>query len=251
VQRSDEALQAFERRTALPMLLLALLIIPLLVIPLVVELSPRVETTFVTLDWTIWAVFAGEYLIRLYLAPRKWLFVRHNVLDLVVVIVPFLRPLRVARSARALRFVRAGRTVIMLARSAKILRAVLTRHKLHYVLLVTLLVTAAAAVLVRELEKNAEGANIQSLDDAVWWALTTITTVGYGDRFPVTPAGRGVAVLLMILGVGLFGLLAASLASFFIQRDEEQANDPLDEIRADLAEIKRRLPARRPEGPSP
>ena len=92
---SAEALDRFERQTAWPMLVLSLAIIPLLVIPLVANLSPSTESTIYTLDWVLWALFAAEYAIRLYLAPAKGRFMRTNVIDLVVVVLPFLRPLRV------------------------------------------------------------------------------------------------------------------------------------------------------------
>ena len=181
------------------------------------DLSRTADTTLLALDWIIWAAFALEYGIRLYLAPAKGEFVRHNVIDLVVVIVPFLRPLRVVRSARAVRLLRAARGGVFLLRGVDAVRDVLRRHKLHYTLLVAMVVVVASALLVEEFERGIPDANIKTLPDALWWAVTTITTVGYGDRFPISAAGRGVAVVLMFIGVGIFGLLAASLASFFIE----------------------------------
>ena len=235
---SAEALEKFERQTGWPMLILALAFIPLLVTPWLVELSPAVETTFFALDWFIWAAFAVEYGIRLYLAPAKGRFVRANVIDLVVVVVPFLRPLRIARSARALRLLRAARLAVILARAAHAGRRVLAGHGLRYGLLVALAVTVASAGLVFEFEHDAPDANITSFPDAMWWAVTTVTTVGYGDRFPTTAPGRGVAAVLMLVGIGLFGLLAASLASFFIEQDTER-DERLDEILERLERIER------------
>lgn len=242
---SAEALERFERQTAWPMLVLALAIIPLLVIPLAVDLSPSTETVFFACDWFIWAAFAVEYGIRLYLAPAKGHFVRTNVIDLVVVIVPFLRPLRVVRSARFLRLLRAGRVGAFLLRGIDAIQDVLTRHKLHYTLLVAGAITVGAGVIVAELEHGATNANIANVSDGLWWAVTTVTTVGYGDRFPVTAAGRAFAVVLMLVGVGLFGLLAASLASFLIERghhDEVRADDiGLEDIAARLERIEEQL----------
>jgi voltage-gated potassium channel len=237
---SQEALERFERQTALPMLVLAVAIVPLLIIPLVFDLSPRAETTIVTLDWIIWAAFAVEYGVRLYLAPAKWAFVKRNKIDLVVIILPFLRPLRLARSARMLRLLRAARVVAVLVRALDASKDVLTRHKLNYALLVTAIVVFAAAGLVQVFEVGAPEANIESYADALWWAVTTVTTVGYGDTFPTTPAGRGVGVLLMLVGIAVFGLLAGSLASFFVERREEEQVDPqLKEISQRLERIER------------
>jgi voltage-gated potassium channel len=224
--RDGEALERFERATALPMLVLALAIIPLLVIPLTVDLSPAMTNTLEVIGWMIWAVFAAEYGIRLYLAPDKGHFVRHNIVDLLVVILPFLRPLRVMRSARALRLLRAIRAVVILARVAEAARNVLRRHGLQYVLLVAMGVVVAGGLLIEEAERNAPGAHIHNVADGLWWAVTTVTTVGYGDTFPVTPAGKGIAVVLMLLGIGLFGALAASLSAFFIERHQDDTFQP-------------------------
>ena len=166
--------------------------------PLTFELSPTTETTIVAIDWTIWAVFAVEYGVRLYLAPRKWAFVKGNKIDLLVIVLPFLRPLRVVRSARALRLLRAARAAVLLGRALDAGRDVLTRHKLNYALLVTGAVVVAGAGLVGAFEQGAPESNIDSFGEALWWAVTTVTTVGYGDAFPTTPAGRGVAVVLML-----------------------------------------------------
>jgi voltage-gated potassium channel len=232
---SAQALERFERQTAWPMLVLSLAIIPLLVIPLVVELSPTQESVVFALDWIIWAAFAVEYGIRLCLSPAKGRFMRSNVIDLVVVVVPFLRPLRIARSARMLRLLRAARVGAFLLRGIDAIRDVLTRHKLHYTLLVATVVTVACGVLVAELERGSADANIHSIPDGLWWAVTTVTTVGYGDAFPTTGAARGVAVVLMLVGVGLFGLLAASLASFLIERGKPEELSPEDVGLEDIA----------------
>lgn len=233
------------------MLVLALAIVPLIVVPLVFELSPGVSTTIVALDWMIWAVFAAEYGIRLYLSPRKWVFVRSHPVDLAVVVLPFLRPLRVVRSARLLRLLRAARATTILLRAIGASRRILTRHKLHYVLAVALAVVVGGALLVESFERGVPGSNITSIPDALWWAVTTITTVGYGDRFPTTPAGRGVGVLLMILGISIFGFIAGSLASFFVEQEEEEPHEKLDEIVARLERIERALKEQSPRETGP
>jgi voltage-gated potassium channel len=223
------------------MLLLSLLIVPLLVVPLVADVSESLETTFFTLDWLIWAAFAVEYGTRLYLAPRKGEFARHNVIDLVVVVVPFLRPFRIVRSARALRLLRAARGGTFLLRGLDAIQDVVRHRKLHYTLLIALVVTVGAGLLIGEFERVAPEANIRTIADGLWWAISTITTVGYGDRFPVTAAGKGLAVVLMLVGVGIFGLLAGTLASFFVERDQSEERSELASIDERLARIERAL----------
>ena len=231
----NTSLERFEATTAWPMLVLSFAIIPLLVIPLTVELSRSAERTLVTIDWIIWGLFAAEYMIRLYLSPARSTFVRGNKIDLVVIVLPFLRPLRVVRSARMLRLLRAARTTTILGRGLKATRVVLTRHKLHYVIAVTLAVVVGAALLVYSLEAANPDGNIESIADALWWAGATVTTVGFGDAFPTTPGGRAVGIVLMIVGISLFGFLAGSLVSYFVKEDEETHVDP------QLAEINERL----------
>jgi len=93
---------------------------------------------------------------------------------------------------------------------------------LSWVLLIALALNLIAAALVLSFERDMPGSNINSYPDALWWAVTTITTVGYGDRFPMSPAGRGVAVVLMVSGIALFGIITASIAAYFVEHNAEQ-----------------------------
>ncbi len=93
-------------------------------------------------------------------------------------------------------------------------------------------------MLVLSVEEGADS-SIESFGDALWWATTTITTVGYGDTYPVTGPGRGVAAFLMISGIALFGVLTANIAAFFVERTTE--GDDEREVSAKLDEILRRL----------
>ena len=214
----------------------------LLLAPIILDLSPGVETSIFALDWFIWAAFALEYGIRFFLAPRKWDFARSNLIDLLVVVLPFLRPLRLARTARLLRLVGLVRTGVMLARGGKALRVVLTKHRLNYALLIGGVSLVVGSLLVWELERGSPDANIATVPDALWWGITTITTVGYGDRFPTTASGRAVGAILMILGIAFFGLVAASLSSFMVGRDRATETDPqLTEIAERLSRIEEAL----------
>jgi voltage-gated potassium channel len=154
---SQEALDRFERQTAWPMMALALAIIPLLVVPLLVDLPSGAETTFFALDWLIWIAFVLEYGIRLYLAPNKRHFVSHNIIDLLFVLIPFLRPLRVLRSARAFSVLRAARGTVILLRAIKAVQEVLKRHKLGYTLLIALVVVVGSGLLVATIEEASPG----------------------------------------------------------------------------------------------
>lgn len=230
--RGEVALERFSARVDAYMSALALIWLPVLVIPLVARLHGAVALTFGIADYTVWALFAVEYAVKVSLTVDKWLFVRHHLLDLALVAVPILRPLRVARVLRA---VRLGRVVVTLVGSLKRTRAFLTHHGLHFVLLTVGVIVFASAGVEASLESNAKGATIHSFGDALWWAMVTVSTVGYGDKAPVTGAGRWVAVALMLTGIGLVGVLTATFASYFIK---QQHTEELAEMKAQLREIR-------------
>lgn len=110
-------------------------------------------------------------------------------------------------------------------------------------LLIVVALNLVAAALVLTFERATPGGNIHSYPDALWWAVTTITTVGYGDRFPMSAAGRGVAVVLMVSGIALFGVITASIAAYFVeQKAEHDLAGRLDRVleRLDVIEAKLR-----------
>lgn len=154
----------------------------------------------------VWALFAVDYGIRVYLAAGRWAFVRGHLLDLVVLAVPVFRPLR------------ALRVIPVLLRLNQ--RAAVSFHGqvATYVAGSVCLVVFIAALAVLDAERDSPDANIETFGDALWWAATTVTTVGYGDRFPTTGEGRWVAVGLMLAGIALVGVVTGALASWFVDR---------------------------------
>ena len=249
-ENRQEALERFERAVELPLLVLALVMVPLLVLPLVLDLPDPVEDAFAAGDWFIWAAFAFEYVIRLALSPKRWHFVRREWPDLLIIVLPFLRPLRLVRSARALRLLRLARLVAVLGQVGQEAKRLLVRHQLHYILLATLTVVVGAAAAVLAVEEGGE-ASIDSFGDALWWAVTTVTTVGYGDTFPVTPAGRGIGAFLMVTGIAFFGVLTANVAAFFLERHgggKDPTVERLDEVLRRLEVMERRLDDRGRDG---
>jgi voltage-gated potassium channel len=153
----------------------------------------------------------------------------------VAVLLPLLRPLRIISLVRVARVIDRRLTSSLHGRVAA------------YVTLTASLVVFMASLAVYDAERGAANASITSYGDAVWWALTTITTVGYGDEYPVTGQGRLVAVLLMVGGIALLGVVTAAVASWFVGRvaeaaqAQDDANDAalLTEVRELAAEVRR------------
>jgi voltage-gated potassium channel len=223
--RRQELLNTVEKLTELPLLVLALAMIPLVVLPFVLDLSPGVEDTFFALDWFIWAVFAADLGVRTYLSEARVQYLRRNWLDVIIVVVPMLRPLRALRAFRVLRAVRIARLIPLIRLAIFSARAWTSlRHLLGIrpVVLAALVMVLACAALVALFESGVEGSSISGFDDALWWAVATISTVGYGDEAPTTPEGRAVGFLLIFTGIAFFSVLTANLASFLTRAQSSE-----------------------------
>lgn len=233
--RDGLAYERFKEFSEAPLLVAALALIPVLAIPYIWDVNSATETTLTAAAWFIWALFVIEYLVLFTLAPNRWHMFRTHLFDLLIIVLPFLRPLRAARSLRLLRLVSVtGRVGIGF-------RAVAGRRGTRFFLLGVGGLIVVGALLTFAFERNADGSNIESFPDALWWAVVTVTTVGYGDHFPLSVEGRAVAVVLMMVGIGALGIVTANIAAFFIESDEADANqevlDRLDRIERALGEL--------------
>ncbi|WEO97658.1 ion channel [Streptomyces sp. FXJ1.172] len=208
---NDQSAQAsWERRTQRPLLALAVVFAVAYAVPIVAGSASRPLILACTVtEWVVWAVFAGDYLIRLALSRQRRRFVRVHWVDLCAVVLPLLQPLRLLRMVATLLLV--GRR----ARMASQIR--LTTYVGGSV--IGLLMFGSLAVL--SVERDSPGGNIRTLGDAVWWSFTTMTTVGYGDHAPTTGLGRMIAVGLMLSGIALLGVVTANIAAWFIARFEK------------------------------
>jgi voltage-gated potassium channel len=237
--RSQDAYDRFSAAVDVPLTVLAVLWLPVLVVPLVTRVRPGVADSLDTIDYAVWAAFAVEYLVKLYLSPSRRFYITHHLVDLLVIAVPVLRPLRLLRLLRLLRITRAA---LILSSALKRARQLLTHHGLHYVLLSVLAIVGVCSALELAFEEHAPGATIHNFGDALWWSIATVTTVGYGDKYPVSAGGRGVAVVLMITGIGLVGVLSATVASYFVgqqaDKDMTELHRRLDRIEAALTSLR-------------
>ncbi|GAA1701984.1 potassium channel family protein [Microbacterium sediminicola] len=175
-----------------------------------------------------WIIFAADYVICLLIARHKLTWFRTHIFDLLVVLLPFLRPLRLLKAL----------TVVQTRVSKG--QALRTRVIWYAGGTVAVLVwVCSLAVLAAE--RGAPGANIQDFSESLWWSFVTITTVGYGDYYPVTGMGRLVAIFLMAGGIGIVGVVTATTASWIVEKaaagDDDAETATRGQIRSLAAQI--------------
>jgi voltage-gated potassium channel len=234
--RRAEWLAWAESATEVPMLVLALVFLVAVALPQVAHLPDQASALFDGLTWAIWAVFAVELAVKTYLAPDRRRYLRSHWPEVLAVALPFLRPLRLLR------------LVVVGPRLWGAARMVLRRRTFSLVGFAGLSSVMLAAIIVYAAERGGNGP-IQTFGDALWWAAATITTVATGDVYPRTLVGRAVAIALMVVGAGLFGLVTARVAAFFIEEEQTIEVRKLDQIleRLERLEQQRADPSR--EGP--
>lgn len=203
--------ERWERRAEVPLLLLALAFLVAYAWPVLdPRLDPDARTVLNAVSWTVWGAFAVDLFIRLALAEDRRRYALRHWYDVALVVLPLLRPFRLLRLLSLVR---------ILDRSAS---ATLAGRVLVYVGGAASLAVGLGALAVLDAERDAPDANITTFGDALWWASTTVTTVGYGDHYPVSAEGRVVAVVLMVVGIGVVGAVTASVASWILARVEAE-----------------------------
>ncbi len=242
-----ERLQRWEKITEWPLTAVALVFLAAYAIPIAMPESPIwVAALCENLVWATWALFAADYVVRLVLSPHKWTFIASNLLDLAVVALPLLRPLRLVRLLALLSIL--NRT------STQQLRG----RVVTYTAGATVLLLVVGALAITDAERGQPGANITTLGDGFWWAVTTMATVGYGDRYPVTPTGRFIAVALMVCGIALLGVVTATIASWLVQRvsevtqrEESATRSQVEKLQDEVRELRALLADTRSIAPVP
>ncbi|MCY4578795.1 MAG: ion channel [Chloroflexi bacterium] len=200
VSESPDRLQNIERRTELPLMLASFALMPIITGLYFWDLSAVETRIYTVLEIAIWALFAIIFIIKLAIAPSKLSYLRRNWPEALLVLIPVLRPLRIIAA------------IMFVVRDASRWRHLVTFETLiAYGIGIVLL----AATIVTTAEQNAVGANIQSFPDALYWSLVTVSTVGYGDHYPVTVVGKFTAVALMFFGIGIFAGIVAAIVSAF------------------------------------
>ncbi|MGH9944350.1 MAG: potassium channel family protein [Pyrinomonadaceae bacterium] len=254
-QERRELLARLEGWLETPMLVLGLAWLALLVVEMTVRLTPLLETV----GLVIWVVFILDFLLKLTLAPDKTDYLKSNWLTAIALVVPALRVfrivrvVRVLRAARAVRGLRLLRVVTSLNRGLKALGRALGRRGFGYVVATSVAVTLAGAAGMYAFENEIPD-GLNSYGEALWWTAMLLTSLG-SEYWPQTAEGRVLCFLLSLYGFAVFGYVTATLATFFVGRDADDAEAELagaksiDELKAEIAalreEVGRAINARR------
>jgi voltage-gated potassium channel len=231
-------LERYERRSEWSLAAVALTFLGLYSVRVLLRpLGGAAEAVDVALI-AIYCVFVVDFIARCYLAdPRgKW-FLRH-LWELPVILLPFLRPLRLLSLVVVVKTLQhaVGRTI--------------RGRVIVYTACGAVAIVYAASLAILDVERDHPESDINTLGDALWWASTTVTTVGYGDLHPVTGMGRLVAVTLMVGGITLLGIITATMASWIVQRVSEEDTANQAATRAQIEELREEIRRLAGDGPA-
>ena len=216
--RREALLIRIERVTELPLLILAFAVVPLLAASLFWDLTPNGERLVFIADVVVWALFAADLAVKTAVAPDRRGFLRQHWLDVLIVVIPFARPFRLLRIA---------------VYGTRAFRGVVRIFNVDFLLVYAVGLVLIIATVVTTVEEGS-GSPLGFFYNSLWWAVATVTTVGYGDMVPSTPAGRVAGVVLMLGGVGLVGALTANFAAVMVrrQRNNDAFEDLVQEVKA-------------------
>jgi voltage-gated potassium channel len=229
---AQSRLERYEHRTEWPLAAVALIFLGLYSVRVLAQLRGSDAETVSDALIAVYCVFVVDYLARLWLAQPRGKWFRRHLWELPIILLPFLRPLRLLSLAvvvksleHALGHTIRGRVII-------------------YTICGAVTIVYAASLAILEAERGQPKSEINTFGDALWWSMTTVTTVGYGDLKIVTGSGRMIAVVLMLGGITLLGVVTATLASWIVQRvsEEDRAAEAvtaahIDELRVEVRRL--------------
>ncbi|MGI8642974.1 MAG: ion transporter [Thermomicrobiales bacterium] len=202
--------------------------------------------------WAIYVIFVFDFAIRFFIAPSKTAFLKDNWLSALSLALPALRPLRALRALRGLRGLRAARSLSLVRligginRGMRVLRRVTRGERFAYFGALSVAVVLLSAAGAYYFERGAADANIHTFGDALWWSSTVVTTVN-AEKYAVTVEGRIIGILVRLFALSVFGLLTASIASYFVGKDAEERAAPVAEANAAASDLQTELTAVRQE----
>ena len=210
--------------------LLAVVSIILLIIDFFVDLSTRWLLILYSIDLAICLIFAAEFIYRMRMEENKRAFLRSNGYEILAMVPAFVfyaagSVAAISAALRLLRLIRVVRVVIVYSRMRRLYRiegSFIQRSRLLYLLTLTVGLVIISSVSVFILEKDMFGAQINNFSDALWWSISTVTTVGYGDIVPSSIMGRIIGMILMVIGIGIMAALISQISATLVQRRLEK-----------------------------
>jgi voltage-gated potassium channel len=199
----------------LVILILSVVVLGALFADTAFKLPPQISNVLQTVDTLVCILLLSDFGVRLYRAKSKLAFMKWGWIDLIASI-PNIPILRIGRLVRILRVIRLLRAIRATHKITSIILQDKIKTGFASVILSSFLLVTFASIGILICEQPEPAANIKTAEDAVWWSVATITTVGYGDKYPVTAEGRVLAMMLMVCGAGMFGLVSGLVASSFI-----------------------------------
>ncbi len=193
----------------------------------IIDISMGLNSWQILLDNIILVIFIGDYFIRLFISKNKKQFIKNNVFDLIA-IIPFnsaFRAFRIAKLSKVLSFAKVAKFSKLIVYTMRLFEKAKTffnTNGFKYIIILTFTLILMGGVLIHYAEE-------MSIQDGIWWAFVTATTVGYGDISPVTPVGRMIATVLMIVGIGLIGSLTSTITSYFLNIKNRTVKDEIIE----------------------
>jgi len=216
-----------EQVTKYPMALLGIAWLVIAVIVLTTDINSSASTALVGTLFVLWAILLVEYVVRLVVTPDRRGYLKRRWVEPATVVVPPFQGWHVVGIEKMSLLLHEGKLRV---------ESILKHHSLFRVLIAAAGTLLLGAWLVLLFEDHAKGSNIHDYPNALWWAIVTVTTVGYGDRYPVTEGGRVVAAVLMLAGIGLIGVLTATVASVFIKEHTDATKEEFKKGHADLGQ---------------
>jgi voltage-gated potassium channel len=215
----EELREKLDRYLDVPLALASLALVLVAVIELTGEVSGPWEGRLAAIGWALWGLFFVEFAAKFALAPVKHHYLREHWLDALIVLLPFLRILRVVQLMRALP---ALRLLVFGGRGSQSTLELLKRRRLGQLAIISGMVILIGASLGFLLEAGAPGSRIKDFGDALWWSAALVTTIG-SDLYPVTTAGRILSFVIMLYAIGIFTYFIGSVASVLVASDASQA----------------------------
>jgi voltage-gated potassium channel len=229
--------------------LLAIISIILLAIDFFIDLSTRWLFILYSVDLAICLIFAAEFIYRIRMAESKKAFLKSNWYEILAMVPAFVfytagSIAAISAALRLLRLIRVVRVIAVLSRMKRLYRiegSFIQRSRLLYLLITTIVLVVISSAAVFLLEKDAPGAQIDNFSDALWWSISTVSTVGYGDIVPNGVIGRAIGMVLMVIGIGIMTALISQISATLVQNRMEKNRESSQLKNSMISEIKRSL----------